>query len=60
MTTGERGVLNVAVSQVQKQSGKTEYRCFAIAWASYISLTKTKLKLQQKKLCSHLEACLLK
>ena len=32
-TAGEGGVLNMAVPQVQKQSGKTDYECFAIASA---------------------------
>ena len=36
-TAGEGGVLNVAVPQVQKQSGKTECGCFAIAWAVHLA-----------------------
>ena len=34
---GKRGVLNLAVPQVQKQSGKTDRGCFAIAWAVHLT-----------------------
>ena len=63
-TAGEGGVLNVhvAVPQVQKQSGKTDCGCFAIAWTVHLAYgdKPETIILDQTKLCSHLETCLLK
>ena len=61
-TAGEGGVLHVAVPQVQKQSGKTDCVCFAIAWAVHLAYgdKPETIILDQTKLRSHLEACLLK
>ena len=63
-TAGEGGVLNVhvAVPQVQKQSGKTDCGCFAIAWTVHLAYgdKPETIILDQTKLRSHLEACLLK
>ena len=53
------GVLNVAVPQVQKQSGKTDCGCFAIAWTVHLAYgdKPETIILDQT---THLEACLLK
>ena len=61
-TAAGEGVLNVAVPQLQKQSGKTDCGCFAIAWAVHLAYgdKPETIILDQRKLHSHLEACLLK
>ena len=37
MTACDGGDLNIAVPQVQKQSGKSDCGCFAIAWAVHLA-----------------------
>ena len=44
-TAGDGGDLNIAVPQVQKQSGKSDCRCFAITWAVHLAYGVTSLKL---------------
>ena len=62
MTAGDGADLNIAVPQVQKQSGKSDCECFAIAWAVHLAYgdKPETIILDQTQLRSHLEACLLK
>ena len=47
--------------QVQKQSGKSDCGCFAVAWAVHLAYgdKPATIILDQTQLGSHLEACLL-
>ena len=60
-TAGQRGVLEITMPLVQKQTGKTDCGCFAIAWAVHLAYgdKPETITLNQKQLRSHLETCLL-